>query len=117
MTAPISMSQRKGINPATRNQPLTGGAAGTDYSFDASVYNQLLVVADAANTTPVHWRSNASTGGSDPDVFSGASNGHAFVEPGAAMLLTMHETQVLRFKSSANAVIRLMPFAAGDPSR
>lgn len=116
MTAPISMSQRKGINPATRNQPLTGGTP-VDYSFDASVYNQLLIISDAANTTPVHWRSNASTGGLDPDVFSGASNGHPFVEVGAAMLLTMHETQVLRFKSSANAVLRLMPFAAGDPSR
>lgn len=115
MTAPITMVQRAGQNPSARHEPLTGGTA-VDYSFDATNYNQLLIEADEANTTPVYFRSNTATGGSDPSLPSGSSNTSRFIPKGAAILLTMHETQVLRFKSSANAVIRLLPYSGGNPA-
>lgn len=115
MTAPITMVQRAGQNPAARSEPLTGGTA-VDYSFDATNYNQLLIVADAANTTPVFFRSNTATGGTDPTLPSGSGNVSRFIEIGAAILLTMHETQVLRFKSSADATIRIMPYSGGNPA-
>lgn len=113
MSAPVSMVQRKAQDGGAYNLVLTGGTA-LDYSFDPAMYNQLLIISDAANTTPVCWKSNASTNGSDPTLPTVTGAFSRFVEVGAAILLTMHEAQVLRFKSSANATLRLMAFSSGN---
>lgn len=93
-------------------QVVLGAGTAEDYTCLAGYYHY-VVVSDEANTTTVHSRANAAAGGSDPTTFTvGAdSTGMGGIEIGSQVeFVCPRAGTVLRFKSTAAAVIRIYPY-------
>lgn len=106
MSAPVSQVVTPGADIVSKTLTLVANTA-QDYALPAA-YNNYEIVSDPANTSKVHFRTNAATGGSDPTI-AGADT-HNPIEIGAAKYITQHRTTVLRFKSSANASVTITPY-------